>query len=60
MPEQSLPKDYRGYSTDDLLAMSDRMQKTGSLEGATRDKILAMRMLENEYRLVPELQTATR
>lgn len=59
MPEQILPKNYRGFLTEELLAMSNRMRQTGSLEGETREKILAMGMLENEYRLIPELQVTT-
>ncbi len=50
MQDQTLPENYKGYSTKDLLKVWEEIQRPGGTK-APREKILAMRALLKEFRL---------
>lgn len=54
MPEQSLPKTYRGYSTEELLGILKMRMSHQSLKGVPVEMISAMDNLSAEFLLTPE------
>jgi hypothetical protein len=60
MAEQSLPKNYEGYSTEELLEVLKMRLAGQSLEKVPRGKIVAMGHFDREYRLSPVMKASQR
>ena len=56
MPDKRLPKEYKGYSTEQLLEMIEMRLTSQPLEGFSDGQIAAMNQLAREYRLTPQHQ----
>ncbi len=58
MQKTDLPKIYDGYETEELLYILKEIQSGGTT--ASQEKILAMRNLVRDYKLVPVHQIPSR
>ncbi len=59
MKKQNLPKNYKGYQTDDLLDIWDQIaNRDGIVPGTPREKIRAMNRFLREYEITPVYKVA--
>lgn len=59
MKKRNLPKNYKGYQTDDLLDIWDQIaNRDGIVPGTHREKIRAMNRFLREYEIAPVYKVA--
>ncbi|HHC24590.1 MAG TPA: hypothetical protein ENK58_04135 [Desulfobacterales bacterium] len=59
MKKRNLPKNYKGYPTDDLLDIWDQIaNRDGIVPGTPREKIRAMNRFLREYEIAPVYKVA--
>ena len=58
MQKENLPKNYKGFLTEELLALLNMRMSHQSLKGVPKEKISAMNDLAREFLLTPVHQNS--